>query len=57
MVGRTVLYPNLEGRRFDTDYYLNVHMPMSIAKQGSAMKELTVEIGIGGAPEGTPRFM
>jgi uncharacterized protein (TIGR02118 family) len=54
MVKITVLYPNVEGRRFDVDYYLNVHMPMSIEKLGTTMKGLTVEIGINGAPEGTP---
>ena len=54
MVKITILYPNIEGRMFDTEYYLNVHMPMSIKKQGAAMKGVTVEIGISGAPEGTP---
>ena len=54
MVKITVLYPNIEGRRFDVDYYLNVHMPMSIEKQGAAMKGVTVEIGISGATDGTP---
>ena len=54
MVKITVLYPNIKGKRFDIDYYLNVHMPMSIEKQGAAMKGVTVEIGISGAPEGTP---
>ena len=52
MVGITVPYPNWKAGG-DTDYYQNVHMPMSIAKQGSAMKGQTVEIGINSAPEGT----
>ena len=54
MVKITVLYPNIEARRFDVDYYLNIHMPMSIEKLGASMKGVTVEIGISGAPEGTP---
>jgi uncharacterized protein (TIGR02118 family) len=54
MVKITVLYPNIKGRRFVIDYYLNVHMPMSIEKLGATMKGVTVEIGIGGAHEGTP---
>jgi uncharacterized protein (TIGR02118 family) len=54
MVRITILYPRTEGKRFDVDYYLNVHMPMSIEKQGAAMKGVTVEIGASGVPQGTP---
>ncbi len=54
MVRITILYPRTEGKKFDIDYYLNVHMPLSIEKQGTAMRAVTVEIGISGVPEGTP---
>ena len=43
MVKITDLYPNIKGKRFDIDYYLNVHMPMSIEKQGAAMQGVTVD--------------
>jgi uncharacterized protein (TIGR02118 family) len=45
MVKITVLYPNKPGSRFDTDYYLNTHMPMSARLLGPAVKAVTVEIG------------
>lgn len=54
MVKITVLYPNIEAKRFDIEYYLKVHMPLSIEKQGVALKGVQVETGLSGAPEGTP---
>ena len=54
MVKITVLYPNIEGKRFDTEYYLNVHMPLSIEKLGQSLKGVQIETGLSGAPEGIP---
>ncbi len=48
MVKVTVLYPNAPGSRFDIEYYLNTHMPMSARLLGPAIKAITVEIGRGG---------
>jgi hypothetical protein len=45
MIKVTILYPNTPGSRFDHDYYLKVHMPMSIARLGAAMQSITVERG------------
>ena len=45
MIKISILYPNKLGSWFDMDYYLNIHMPMSIAKLGSAkgFKSVSVE--------------
>ena len=42
------LYPKKEGYRFDLDYYLNIHMPMSIERLSKAkgFKGVSVEIGV-----------
>ena len=45
MVKVSVLYPNKPGSRFDIEYYLNTHMPMSARLLGDAIKAITVEIG------------
>jgi uncharacterized protein (TIGR02118 family) len=53
MVKVCVLYPNTPGSRFDVEYYLNTHMPMSARLLGDAVKAITVEIGrpgFGGEP-------
>ena len=52
MVKVSILYPNKPGSRFDADYYLNTHMPMSARLLGSAIKA-TAEIGRPG-PGGEP---
>jgi len=54
----SILYPNKEDGRFDKDYYLNIHMPLSIEKQGAALKGISVEIGIyGGIPDTKPPYI
>jgi uncharacterized protein (TIGR02118 family) len=45
MVKITILYPNKPGSRFNVEYYLNTHMPMSARLLGAAVKAITVEIG------------
>jgi len=57
MVKVTVLYPNNPGSRFDVEYYLNTHMPMSARLLGAAIKAITVDIGVSGAgPDQLPPF-
>ncbi|HLX92678.1 MAG TPA: EthD family reductase [Puia sp.] len=46
MVKISILYPDTG--RFDKDYYLDIHMPLSIEKQGDALKGISVEIGLNG---------
>ena len=50
MIKVSIYYPNKEGGKFDMDYYLHTHMPMSIAKQGSALKSASIDIRINGGP-------
>ncbi len=42
------IYPKREGSKFDFDYYLNIHMPMSIERLSKAkgFKGVSVERGI-----------
>jgi len=54
MVKVSVLYPNGAGKRFDVDYYVGVHMPMAKRLLGSAVKAISIEIGIGGEAPGAP---
>ena len=53
MIKVSVLYPSGAGR-FDVDYYLDVHMPLSIARLGPSMRRIEVEIGVAGAAPGLP---
>lgn len=58
MVKISILYPN--SGRFNMDYYLNKHMPRSIAllSQGKGYRGVSVERGLGGAaPDSVPAFV
>ena len=58
MIRVTILYPKAAGTRFDFDYYLNTHMPLAIGLLGSAVKAVSVEIGVfGETPNQLPPFM
>lgn len=52
MVKVSILYPSKPGARFDVDYYLNTHMPLVLGLLGSAVKAVSVEIGILGGTSG-----
>ena len=54
MIKVSVLYPSKPGDRFDVDYYLTVHMPMAGRLLGAAVKETSIEIGLGGEVPGDP---
>ena len=54
MVKVSILYPAKAGARFDSDYYLNVHMPLALTSLGPALKGASVEIGRSGALPGEP---
>lgn len=51
----TILYPNNKGARFDMRYYIDTHMPMSIALLSAhrGFKGTSVERGLGGAEPGS----
>jgi uncharacterized protein (TIGR02118 family) len=46
MIKLSILYPNKEGGRFDIDYYIDVHMPMSIEKLSPALRGVSVDQGL-----------
>jgi uncharacterized protein (TIGR02118 family) len=52
MVKVSVLYPSKAGSRFDVDYYLTVHMPLSVKLLGPALKAASAEIGVHGVEPG-----
>ena len=54
MIHLNILYPNTPGSRFDMDYYLGTHMPMSKRLFGDACKGIAIERGIMGAVPGSP---
>ena len=57
MIKVTVLYPKRVGSYFDHNYYLNVHIPLSIRLLGSALQSVSVERGLApGAPWPDPSF-
>jgi uncharacterized protein (TIGR02118 family) len=48
MIKVSIFYPNVPGARFDFDYYLNKHMPLSLKLLGTAIKSVSIERGIEG---------
>jgi len=54
MIKVSILYPSKPGSRFDVDYYLQVHMPMAVRLLGSAVKAVSLEIGVSGVIPGQP---
>ena len=56
MIQVTILYPDAPGAKFDHDYYVNVHMPMSIDLLGPSMISVTVARGIQSPPWPEPRY-
>ena len=58
MIKVSILYPNQPGSRFDLDYYLNQHMPMTIEKLGESLRGVSVEHGLnGGLPDSPPPYV
>jgi len=57
MIRVTFFYPNKPGSRFDADYYISVHMPLTIDRLGPALKGVSAEIGISSAvPDQPPSY-
>jgi uncharacterized protein (TIGR02118 family) len=58
MIKVTILYSNTPGSKFDFDYYLGTHMPLSIKRLGSAMSAITVERVLDpGPPWPSPKYV
>lgn len=54
MIKVSVFYPNAEGKKFNTEYYLNQHLPMVQEKLGNVLKRTALEVGLAGAEAGSP---
>ncbi len=54
MIKISVLYPYEEGKKFDIDYYCNVHIPMVQEKLGDACRAVGVESGLAGPEPNSP---
>jgi uncharacterized protein (TIGR02118 family) len=51
MIKVNILYPNIDGARFDLRYYIDKHMPLSIELLSAhpGYRGVSVEQGVGGA--------
>jgi uncharacterized protein (TIGR02118 family) len=50
----TVMYPNIEGSKFDLEYYLSTHMDLVAKRMGSGILSARVVKGIGTPNPNTP---
>ena len=55
MIKISILYPNQKDSNFDMNYYINIHMPMSIERLSihPGFKGVSVERGLGGDTPGS----
>lgn len=56
MVTITIAYPNAPGSRFDMEYYIGTHMPMSagLLSAHPGFRRCTIDRGLAGAEPGSP---
>jgi len=54
MVKVAIMYPNIEGKSFDMDYYANKHMPMVADLFGDALRKMEIDKGISGRTSEEP---
>lgn len=53
MITYSVLYPYVEGKRFDMDYYCNKHVPMVRSRLGESCKGIVIQAGMAGLDPGS----
>ncbi len=51
-----VLYPAVDGTKFDHDYYVATHMPMVHDTWGAGVESAVVTKGLAGEPDTPPSF-
>jgi uncharacterized protein (TIGR02118 family) len=54
MICCCIIYPRTATSRFDVDYYLDRHMPMTLRLLSPALKGATVETGVASTVESVP---
>lgn len=54
MIKVSVMYPNSKDVVFNSDYYINSHLPMIKNALGDALKGLELDLGIGSRIPGEP---
>lgn len=54
MIKVSVMYPNVQGGRFDHDYCRDKHMPLVKSRMGESLKHYTVGRGLAGVAPGDP---
>jgi uncharacterized protein (TIGR02118 family) len=54
MIKVSIIYPNIDGEKFDIDYYCKSHVPLVVGLLGDALKGSTVERGLSGNTPGSP---
>jgi uncharacterized protein (TIGR02118 family) len=60
MVMISIMYPNRSGSKFDQEYYINTHMPMSIERLSThaGFRGVSVVRGMaGGVPNSEPAYV
>ncbi len=57
MIQLNILYPKKENSLFNWDYYLHVHMPLSIKLQGSFIKGVSIAKGLEGVEAAPVAYM
>jgi len=53
MIRVSILYPHTPGIRFDLDYYLHTHLPMTEKLLAPHMRSMVVERGVAGTTPGS----
>ena len=54
MIKVSVMYPNGKDVKFDSDYYINSHLPMIVNALGDALKGLELDLGVASRVPGQP---
>lgn len=56
MIKLIAYYKNLDGKKFNLDYYQNSHLPMIKRLTGDALKHVAVDKGVAGGEPGSKPF-
>jgi len=54
MIKVSVMYPNIDGKKFDMDYYISSHVPLVSKTLGDVLQGASFDKGLSGGAPGTP---